>query len=429
MAGFIAIWQFGDITAIAGKFGSVLDPFTRSAQPLIESVAEHRISAWGSVYQELGIGILFFLVGVYFTLKNPTNRNVFVLIFGLTALYFASSMVRLLVLLGPAFALLVSIGVLGLLKPFYTLLKETGVKAGMKTKRGLRKVGREYSAIAILVIFALLVSNFAFAPQSGGEPKVYSAAYTPITITSSSLPIATNVPQWLNMLSWTSNNLPGTTVVTSWWDYGYWLTMLGNVTTLADNATINATQIENIGYSFMANETQSLKMQENYNSSYILVYTTLYLAQSSDGSTYYVTNANFGDEGKWMWMARISGGAKDRLVDMGYMNDQYNWTDEYAFGNYTQTSSGQTTWAWNDMGTNSTVYKLMTWAKQEYANTYGLQSDQTGVQPTYFTEAYFAGLELDPQTALNQYGGLIPLVCLYKINWDQYYADMNATTG
>ena len=262
----------------------MLDPFTRSAQPLIESVAEHRISSWGSIYYELGIGILFFLLGMYFTLKNPTNRNVFLLLFGLTTLYFASSMVRLLILLAPAFALLASVGVLGMLKPFYTLLGETGSQVAKKSKRSLQKVGREYSAVAILIVFLLLVSSFAFSPQTGGQPRVYSAAYGPITVTAASLPITPNqpVPQWIDMLSWTRSNLPGTTVVSAWWDYGYWLTLLGNVTTLADNATINATQIENIGYSFMANETQSLKMLATYNASYVLVFVTLRIQQSSD---------------------------------------------------------------------------------------------------------------------------------------------------
>jgi dolichyl-diphosphooligosaccharide--protein glycosyltransferase len=444
VGGFVFVWRFGDLTSMAGKFTSVLDPFTRSAQPLIESVAEHRISSWGSVYYELGIGILFFLLGMYFALKNPTNRNVFLLLFGLTTLYFASSMVRLLILLAPAFALLASVGVLGMLKPFYTLLGETGSQVAKKSKRSLQKVGREYSVVAILIVFLLLVSSFAFSPQTGGRPRAFSAAYGPITVTAASLPITPNQPvsQWLDMLSWTRSNLPGTTVVSAWWDYGYWLTLLGNVTTLADNATINATQIENIGYSFMANETQSLKMQANYNASYVLVFVTLYIQQpSSSSGSYVVTYANFGDEGKYAWMARISGGARDRLLKAGYMNNQSAWTDEVAFGNRTlgidwndknqngQVDSGET--SANLKGMNSTIYEMMTWAKTAYANKYsqyGLTADVTGTQPTYFTQEYFAGLELDPAVAYQQYGGIVPMVCLYKIDWQKYYADMNATT-
>ncbi len=341
VAGFVFVWRFGDITSIAGKFASVLDPFARSSQPLIESVAEHRITAWASVYYELGIVILFFLVGTYFALKNPTNRNVFLVVFGVTSLYFASSMVRLLILLAPAFALLASVGILGMLKPFYTLLAEAGTSVAAKSRRGLRKVGREYSVIAILIVFGLLVSTFAFSPQTGGEPRVYGSVYAPITITAASLPIVPNqpIPQWLNALAWTRTNLNSTTVVSSWWDYGNWLGYLGNVTTLCDNTTVNGTQIENVGFSFMANETQSLKMLQNYNVSYVLVYVTLRVASTTDQSTgqqtVYVTYANFGDEGKYAWMARISGGAKDRLIQQGYMDANSSWVNEVPFGNRT----------------------------------------------------------------------------------------------
>jgi dolichyl-diphosphooligosaccharide--protein glycosyltransferase len=439
VSGFAFVSAFGDITSIAGKFTSVLDPFTRSAQPLIASVAEHRVSAWGSIYYELGIGILFFLVGMYFALKNPTNRNVFLLVFGITTLYFASSMVRLLILLAPAFALLATIGVLGLLKPFYTLLRETGSQALVKSKRRLQKVGKEYSAIAILVVFVLLVSNFAFSPQTGGTPRVFDAAYSPITVTAASLPITPNqpVPQWLNMVTWTKTNLPGTTVVSAWWDYGYWLTLLGNVTSLADNATINATQIENIGYSFMAPENQSLKMLATYNASYVLVFITLTFTQATDPNTgqatYKVTYANFGDEGKWSWMARISGGAKDRFINESYMDSNLVWSNETSFGGYTNSTTGSgSVWQWSDMGTNSTIYELMSWATQEYAAKYGLAADTSIPKPTYFLDdtagGYFAGMELDPNTAGTLYGGLVPLVCLYKIDWASYY-NATSTTG
>ena len=427
VSGFVLVAAFGDITTIAGKFTSVLDPFQRASQPLIESVAEHRISAWGSIYYELGIGILFFLTGMYFALKNPTNRNVFLVIFGLTTLYFASSMVRLLILLAPAFALLVSVGALGVLKPFFTLLQETGAQVATKSKRSLKKVGREYSAIAILIIFALLVTNFSFSPQTGGPPRVYSAVYSPMTITAASLPITPNepIPEWLNLLSWTRTNLQSTTVVASWWDYGNWLGYVGNVTTLCDNTTVNATQIENVGYSYMANETQALKMLSKYNASYVLVFVTLQEVPTSDGTSIsYVQFGSYGDEGKWMWMARISGEANDRLTKAGFMDSQYQWTNETAFGQYSNQTSGSVTWEWNTFGQNSTIYKLMSYAKQQWATQWNITPDVQATPPEFFTVAYIAGLELAPVTAYSQYNGLIPLVALYKINWDAYY---NAT--
>jgi dolichyl-diphosphooligosaccharide--protein glycosyltransferase len=384
IGGFVALWQLGYIGGIAGKFISVLNPFTREASPLIESVAEHRISAWGSIYYDLGIGIIFFAVGLFFVLGNLSDKNLFILIFSLTSLYFACSMVRLLVILAPAFSILTAIGIVGLLKPFVTLLKEPP-KISVKKKYGLEHVGREFSGAAVFLIFIIVMTNVAFP-----MPKVYRQAYSPITITAGSLPIAPNEPvqEWLDMLKWTSDRLKSTTVVCSWWDYGYWLTILGNVTTLADNGTINSTQIQNIGFIFMSNETEALKMLKKYNAEYILVFTT------------FDTKGNWigwGDEGKWMWMAEISG-------------QKYNWT-KYTFGNYTKSGG----WEWNERGESSTIYKLMSYGKDRWLE------EQTGTYaPTelkYFKEAYFAGLDLSSTEASNKYGGVVPLVCLYKIDY------------
>lgn len=422
---FVPMWYLGYLGDIAGKFFSVIDPFARAAAPLIESVAEHRISAWGNLYYELGIGIIFFLVGLYFVLKNPTNRNIFLLIFSATALYFAASMVRLLVIFAPIFAIMTAIGILSLLKPFMNLLKEAPNPA-IKMKRKLARVSKEYSGLAVLLIFIILVTNVAFSPQNGGLPRVYDSAYVPTSISSSSLPLggaslSEPVPEWTYMLSYTNNNLQSTDVVAAWWDYGYWLSILGNVTTLADNATVNSTQIENIGFAFMANEDQSLRMLSNYDQSrtkYILVFTVIYVTQSSSStgtSTYIAAPANLGDEGKWMWMARISGQAQDRLIKDGYMDANKAWTDEYAFGNVSSTTNQ---WVWNAQGMDSTIYKLLTTTVEQYCNQTGgiIAPYYEAVEPTYFKTKYIAGLDENFQ----RFGGVVPLVALYEIDWEAY---------
>lgn len=441
--GFLALWQLGYMQSIAGKFITVIDPFLRAANPLIESVAEHRVSAWGNIYYELGIGILFFLAGLYFTLRNPTNRNIFLLLFGLTSLYFAASMVRLLAVLAPAFSLLVASGVTGILRPFFTLLKETP-QVVTRAKRGIMRVSKEYSGIAILLIFTLLVTNLAFSPQSNGVPRVYGQAYNPLTVTASSVPIAAYAPEWINMLLYTQSNLQATDVVAAWWDYGYWLGILGNVTTLADNATVNATQIQNIGFIMMANETDSLRMLEQYNperTKYILVFVTIEIGQGTSG--YFAQLSRFGDEGKWTWMAQISGQARDRFVNDGFIDADQAWTssdvaDRHVFGNYTlgkdytdtnengQVDSNEITV--NQKGAQSVIYHLMHWAKQRWTEvggaSDGVQPDQQGVQPTYFKEKFFSG----ESTTRSQYGNFVPIVALYEIDWDAYH-NATRTTG
>jgi dolichyl-diphosphooligosaccharide--protein glycosyltransferase len=354
---------------------------------------------------------------------------VFLLVFGATSLYFAASMVRLLVIFAPAFSLLVAMGILGVLKPFYTLLREAS-QVTIKSKRRIARVSKEYSGIAIFLVFMLIVTTLAFSPQNGGMPRVYGQAYSPLTVSSASLPIGGTTltepaTEWLDMLSWTRNNLQSTTVVCAWWDYGYWLSIMGNVTTLADNATVNTTQIENVGFIFMAPEDQAMKMLEQYNVEYILVFTTLYVSSSSDGTYYVAQSAGYGDEGKWSWMAKISGQARERFISDGFISADAAWTDENDFGEVNSTTY---TWQWNDAGKNSTIYKLLSWAKQRWVDVGGnessVQADEAGVEPTYFKEAFFAGEELTALEASSKYGGLIPVVALYKIDWESYY---NAT--
>ncbi len=408
---FVLLWQLGYVRGVAGKFITVLDPTARAGSPLVESVAEHRISAWGSIYYEFGVVIIFFLVSLFFILRNLNTKNLFLLILGLTSLYFACSMVRLLVLMAPAFSILASLGITRVLKPFNTLLREPP-KISVKKKYGLQHVGKEFSGAAVFLIFLVLMTNFAFP-----MPRVYRQAWSPVTITASSLPIAPNKPvyEWLEMLNWMRSNLEATDVVCSWWDYGYWLTMMGNVTSLADNATINGTQIENIGFIFMANETNALKMLELYDTKYILVFTTL------------DTNGNwlgYGDEGKWMWMARISGKARDRFVPPrgDFLDEQSAWVDEEKFGNFTDNK-----WIWNDVGKNSTIYTLMSYGKHQWLEKWrGGQDPDTYTAPEYLKQAYFAGLSLSPSDAGEGYYGIVPLICLYEIDWQKYHNDFSS---
>jgi dolichyl-diphosphooligosaccharide---protein glycosyltransferase len=433
---FVVLAATGLMGGITGKFITVLSPFIRAASPLVDSVAEQRISAWGNLYLEFGIAILFFIVGLYFVLKNPTNRNVFLLLFAVTGLYFATSMVRLLVLFAPVFAIIAGIGIIGILKPFVTLLREAP-RTLAKSKRRMPRVSKEYSGVAIFLIFMILVTNVAFSPQlANGTPRAISQAYSPTAISASSLPIggaSLNAPvtAWLDSLRWMQSNIPSTEAVVMWWDYGNWLADIGNVTSLADNTTVNATQIENVGFIFMSDENQSMAMLNSYGQDrvkYIAVFEVLQIQQSSSGS-YIASPAGYGDEGKWVWMARISGQHKDRLIEQGYMNPATAWTDETQFG-----SSDPTTgrWQWNDQGLNCTVFELLNYAEVEYANTITaalsqqgitITPDQTTTVPTYFKIANIAGIQTSPF----QYGGLVPLIAVYEIDWATYNAQHGIT--
>ncbi len=92
----------------------------------------------------------------------------------------------------------------------------------------------------------------------------------------------------------------------------------------------------------------------------------------------------------------------------------------------------QQRWKWNDHGLNCTVLELLNYAEVDYANTMTaalssqgitVSPDHTTTVPTYFKEAYIAGLN----TAPGQYGGLIPLIAIYKIDWAAYNAQHGIT--
>jgi dolichyl-diphosphooligosaccharide--protein glycosyltransferase len=417
---FIVLTLAGFLGAIGAKFVVVLDPLVRGVNPLIESVAEQAISTWASMYYDVGIAVLFFLIGIFFIARNLTTKNLFVLLFALSSVYFAASMVRVMVILAPAFALVAAIGIVGLCKPFVTLLKEPPRLTG--TKKALAHVGKEFSGIAIFLIFIVLVTNLAFSPQSGGVPTVYSQAYQPLTITAGSMSIVPNQPvtQWFDMLKYLNDFQNSSTIVVSWWDYGYWLTILGNVTTLNDNATINETQIANVGFIFMANETYSMNMLKQYGAQYILVFDTF------DYQGNWVNWAG-GDNGKWTWMAEIAGADMQRFIDTGFIDQASAWQNETSFGAVSNTTDQ---WVWNDVGLQTTIYKLMAWGKNVWCTTNGVTDpDQSNVTysmgstngPIYFQEEFFSGLTLTPSEAESEYGGIVPLICLYKINWPLYY--------
>jgi dolichyl-diphosphooligosaccharide--protein glycosyltransferase len=426
LVGIVSLTYLGYIGDIAGKFATVINPSIRSSTPLIASVAEHRVTAWGNLYMELGISAIFFLLGLYFVLKKPTNRNVFLLLFGITGLYFGTSMVRLLVIFAPAFGLLVGMGIVGMLKPFMTMFKETPTAAA-KTKRKLLRVSKEYSGLGILLILILLMTQFAFTPQTGGMPRAVAGAYAPTSIAAAALPVVPNepMPQWLNMLSYVNIYLQSSDVVVAWWDYGYWLSVMGNVTTLADNATVNSTQIENLGFVYMADESAALKMLSTYgqkNVKYILVFTVLIVQQDETGSYYVSIPWGYGDEGKWSWMADISGGAKDRLIKEGFMDPNSAWENRTAFGY----SSSNGEWVWNAQGENSVIRKLLSDAENEFStSTGGIVVPYYGSSTSsleYFELEYLAGSGQE-LSGLDPNGTVIPLIGLYKINWDAYNAD------
>jgi len=406
---FIGLSRLGLIGSIEAKFLSVLFPSERIGesvvQQLVQSVAEHRPATWGSLYFDLGIGVIFMPVGLFFAVQNPTNRNIFLTIFGLTSIYFASSMARLNLLLAPAISILWALALVQVVRPFITILRESP-KIPRRKMRFRPRVGKEFSAAFIILMFLLLTVTFVLPSAGQQYPRVVDRAYSPTTIASASLPLRPSEPvrDWLDALNWMRVNLESTDVVASWWDYGYWITNIANKTTLADNGTVNSTQISLIGQMFMSNETEAIKFLKEYDVTHVVVYTSF----RSDGS-----DAVYGDEGKWRWMARIGG-----LDDTKYGNSTIlqgglgtSWVD--SNGNGQEEEAEQVP---NELGMNTVLYKLMHYAREMVSLGYSeIELEHfEGPPQGYFSQEVGSpiGYMDSPTTSF------VIIVCVYKVNYD-----------
>jgi dolichyl-diphosphooligosaccharide--protein glycosyltransferase len=286
---------FGIIANPAGKFYAIINPFVRGDVPIIQSVAEHQPATWGSFFYEFGALIFLALFGFVFLLQRARNDDVFLLLWGVTSAYFAASFVRLTLLLAPAFCILAGIGTVELGKPAVDIIREAVIYPKRKT-RVIAKIGREFGLAIFLILIVLIVPTFWRAVQ---------ASYQPATIVTSSIPTVPaqghelQYQDWLEALSWMRENTPAGSVVFAWWDYGYWITALGDRRSIADNGTQNSTQIGMIAQTFLDNASMALPNLKRFNATYVAIFIT---PSSSGGQT---TFQGYGEDGKWYWMARI----------------------------------------------------------------------------------------------------------------------------
>lgn len=294
IGGMLFLWKIGIISSPESKFMAILFPQQRLQMPLIESVAEHRPATWASFFYEYGFLIILGIFGMIFPLQRFKEKDIFIVLYGVTALYFAASLVRLTLILAPAVCVLAAIGIVELSKPSLDILREAVIFP--KRKLRLPRVGREFGVAILLILIILML------PTLNASVEV---AYTPTTIATSSLPFAprggeaNRYQDWLQALVWMKENLPEESVVMSWWDYGYWITGLAEKRTLADNGTINATQIAMIARAFLSNETFALPIMKRYNVTHVAIFVTF---MESNGRVQFL---GLGEDNKWYWMARI----------------------------------------------------------------------------------------------------------------------------
>ena len=86
-----------------GRSLSLLDPTYASKYiPIIASVSEHQPPPWNSYFTDIHVMVLFMPLGFVYAFRPLTDASLFLVLYGITAVYFSGVMVRLMLVLAPA---------------------------------------------------------------------------------------------------------------------------------------------------------------------------------------------------------------------------------------------------------------------------------------------------------------------------------------
>jgi dolichyl-diphosphooligosaccharide--protein glycosyltransferase len=209
------------------------------------------------VFTGLGAWLLF-QKKVRRSLKIKGEMTAFALIIGFLGIYFSSAFVRLEVFGAISVIILSSIGV--------SILISKILKAEHKPTSVVTKIS------FLVVIAALLIVPMVYPERVNWSNN---NAGLPITILNSGTHNNISTNDWPDAMQWLKENTSEDAVIAAWWDYGYWISTLGERKTLADNATVLDWQIRKIAATYMSTPEDAW---------HILTSDT-----ETDASSYYVT--------------------------------------------------------------------------------------------------------------------------------------------
>ncbi len=291
------------------------------AGPLVRSIEEHQpalvahgligvLDSWGT-----GVAWLFFasplilaILGAIYLLYKGGMDKVYLAIAFLVAFYAYMNATYFEAMASALGILVAAIFASYLFKKSIPTRQEIADR-----KRGRVRKASEYRIIASIIV-ALLFVNLAFSAQT-----VYQQHNSMVySIMAGGAPINARTDAWYKTLDFLKKNLTDDSLVVSWWDYGYWISVGAHKATLADGATMNGTQIRLLARILTArNETEALdilnKLDAPINNTYILVFDVFQFIPGPNGTTYYVTPIFSGSGGiiglvdipKSLWMIRI----------------------------------------------------------------------------------------------------------------------------
>ena len=328
LVGLVAVGS-GLVGSLSLRYLSAIDPSARTSSALVESVAEQAVPTGEDYFTSYALLLALGVAGALVALRRKNIPTIYALVIGLTALYFSASFSRLLVYSSIALGLLAGIGFAELA---FALVKPTGPSLiKKKPSYAARNEMKVVFSVALIALIALPAGTYwipnPITCSSAGQ--VFCNGASPADSAVSLANGATSFsratfPDWVDTLQWIRQDTPTNAVVISWWDYGYWITVMGNRTSAADNSTINGSRIAQIGQMFMANATQAARIAKQIATGpdgkqrpvYVLEFITGSIIPDATGTQHYILQvpsgsgwftAGGGDESKKQWFIRIGG--------------------------------------------------------------------------------------------------------------------------
>ncbi|KAK9865090.1 hypothetical protein WJX84_009375 [Apatococcus fuscideae] len=345
-----------------GRSLSLLDPTYASKYiPIIASVSEHQPPAWPSYFTDIHILVLLVPAGLAACFRPLSDASLFLILYGVTAVYFSGVMVRLMLVLAPAACCLGGVAahefLLALTRAVRTpepvsaavadgsasLLdtpatpspapkgKGKGKSSALKAEKarskgsggmfdfldasGKGRIPRDVAWIALGATLLGLIFYIGHCVWVSAE--MYSAP---------SIVLQTRDPNggvhvfddFREAYGWLRFNTDPNCKVASWWDYGYQTTAMANRTVLVDNNTWNNTHIATVGRAMASPEKKAWQIYRDLDTEYVLVVFGGFIGYPSD------------DINKFLWMVRIGGGVFPDIKEKDYLGAGSYRVDDQA---------------------------------------------------------------------------------------------------
>ena len=290
------------------RYLNAINPFLTTQDPLVDSVAEHSTTTLAQSFYFLSILMVFAGIGIWLIFRkknqsNETNTLVsndmtgFALIIGLIGVYISSAFVRLELFASISIIILASVGL--------AIISSEFLKARKYDKKKIIHSTRSITKISfVVVIVAILIIPASTLP---GAASWITGVKAPPTILNGGTNFNISTDDWPKAMEWLKNNTPEDSVVAAWWDYGYWITTLGERISLADNATLSTKQIQDIARMLLSSPDEGWKLLQDLDADYVLIYAAAQkISNEGEDPAFYLLRGG-GDESKKQWFMRIGG--------------------------------------------------------------------------------------------------------------------------